>query len=217
MNRKGRQPAEEPRPRPPARSQVRLLERLHQLADPVIEAAGFDLIEARINGGGRGGRQIQIFMDRWPGRGAITIEDCASVSRKLFAVMELEDAVLADCKLEVSSPGINRLLRNADDLGRFAGIRARVTLAETFESARETAIGVIAGCTETTLELTLQDGSQRQVAVEGIARATLDPTHEQWLELGHKHAAEEAQVASPDSADNPKRDEESAMVPGEQL
>jgi ribosome maturation factor RimP len=192
------------------------LERLHQLADPIVEAADFDLVEARINGGGRGGRQIQLFIDRWPGRGAVNIQDCASVSRKLGAVLELEDPVLADCKLEVSSPGIKRLLRNANDLARFAGIRARITLHESFDAPRETAIGVIASCSEATLELLLDGGKQRQIEVHGIARATLDPTHEQWLELGRKYAAEEAQVASPESADNPKWDEEVAMVPGEE-
>jgi len=189
---------------------------LQQLAEPTIEAAGFDLIEARIHGGGRSGRQIQIFIDRWPGRGNIIVSDCASVSRKLGAIFELEDPGLADCKLEVSSPGINRLLRHGEDMRRFLGIRARVTLAESIEAQRETAIGVIADCTETTLELLLENGSNRQIEIAEIARATLDPTHEQWLEMGRKNAAEEAQLASPETADTPKWDEEVAMAPGEE-
>ncbi len=217
MGRKARQQQSEERARPPkpAGSHVRLVERLRALVVPTVEAAGFDLIDVRVHGGRRGARHIQVFVDRWAGKGNVTIEDCASVSRKLGAMLELEDASLAECALEVSSPGINRLLRHADDMQRFAGIRARITLHERIDAPRETAIGSIEGCDEETLTLGLEDGSSREIKIEEIARATLDPTHEQWLELGRKNAAEEAHVASPETAENPRRDEEFAMARGE--
>lgn len=55
-----------------------------------------------------------------------TLEDCASVSRQLQRVLEVE-GVDYD-RLEVSTPGLDRRLKKAADFARFTGCEARVRL-----------------------------------------------------------------------------------------
>ncbi len=59
---------------------------------------------------------------------SVSVEDCARVSRDLSAVLDVEDIVPTAYTLEVSSPGLDRPLRHADDYRRFAGRRAKIVM-----------------------------------------------------------------------------------------
>ncbi len=72
-----------------------------------------------------GGMVLRVQIDR-PGPAAsaeecVSVEDCARVSRDLSAVLDVEDLVPTAYTLEVSSPGLDRPLRHADDYRRFTG------------------------------------------------------------------------------------------------
>jgi ribosome maturation factor RimP len=58
------------------------------------------------------------------------VGDCEQVTRQLQYVLEVEGADYA--RLEVSSPGLDRPLRNEADYTRFAGAKVRITLREPF-------------------------------------------------------------------------------------
>ncbi len=66
---------------------------------------------------------LRIFIDRVAG---IDVEDCAKVSNHLSRVFAVEGIEYG--RLEVSSPGLDRLLRNERDFARFVGEQARVKL-----------------------------------------------------------------------------------------
>ena len=70
---------------------------------------------------------------RRPPKSSVSVEDCARVSRDLSAVLDVEDAVPSAYILEVSSPGLDRPLRKADDYRRFAGRRAKVVMREAID------------------------------------------------------------------------------------
>jgi ribosome maturation factor RimP len=59
---------------------------------------------------------------------AVTIEECEAVSREVSAQLDVEDPITGHYTLEVSSPGIDRPLFNAQQFARFAGESAKVTL-----------------------------------------------------------------------------------------
>ena len=70
-----------------------------------------------------GGMVLRVRLDR-PGPAAtaedsVSVDDCARVSRDLSAVLDVEDVVPTAYTLEVSSPGLDRPLRHADDYRRF--------------------------------------------------------------------------------------------------
>ncbi|HEY0660270.1 MAG TPA: ribosome maturation factor RimP [Lysobacter sp.] len=59
---------------------------------------------------------------------SVTIEECEAVSREVSAQLDVEDPISSHYTLEVSSPGIDRPLFNAQQFARFTGESAKVTL-----------------------------------------------------------------------------------------
>lgn len=89
-----------------------------------VDALGFDLVELRRGGTARR-PVLDVRIDRRDGA-KVTIDDCAHVSRAIEPRLDASGLVGDAYVLEVSSPGVERLLRNAADWRRFAGRRARV-------------------------------------------------------------------------------------------
>jgi len=98
---------------------------LEGLISGVVGALGFELFELRLVGS-RSRPTVQIRIDRLDG-GTVTVDDCAVVSRAVEARLD-EDGTLGErYGLEVSSPGLERPLRNAADWQRFVGRKASVS------------------------------------------------------------------------------------------
>ncbi len=116
-----------------------LRDQLAALLRPVVEGLGFDLWELEY-GTRQGGALLRVYIDR-PRHGAtdapaqdeasesgITVDDCARVSHAVSEVMDKEDPVPGEYTLEVSSPGLDRVLRTAAHFERFVGDLARVEM-----------------------------------------------------------------------------------------
>lgn len=65
----------------------------------------------------------------------ITVEDCEKVTRQLQFALEVE--AIEYQRLEVSSPGIDRLLRGERDFERFVGCEVDITLKEAVGAAAQ--------------------------------------------------------------------------------
>jgi ribosome maturation factor RimP len=99
-------------------------EALERLVLAELDALGYDLFEIRL-GGTRSRPTVQVRIDRRDGE-AVMVDDCALVSRALEARLDAEQPVGDRYVLEVSSPGIERPLRNGRDWRRFVGRQASV-------------------------------------------------------------------------------------------
>jgi ribosome maturation factor RimP len=100
-----------------------LTDRIGALLEPVVEAMGYATVRIMILGQKR--PRLQIMVERRDGR-AMTVDDCAEVSRAISAVLDVEDPIAGAHVLEVSSPGIDRPLVRLGDFDRFAGFDARI-------------------------------------------------------------------------------------------
>jgi ribosome maturation factor RimP len=98
---------------------------LQQIVQETVTGLGYDLVEIDRTAGGL----LRITID-WPWQpGAelfINVEDCEKVNRQLQFALEVDG--VAYNRLEVSSPGIDRPLRNAQDFERFVGELIDITL-----------------------------------------------------------------------------------------
>lgn len=86
------------------------------------------------------GLVVRVYIDR-PGPAAtaeesVSIEDCEQVSREMSTILDVEDPVPAAYTLEVSSPGLDRPLRGADDYRRFAGRLAKIVVSEAVDNQK---------------------------------------------------------------------------------
>jgi ribosome maturation factor RimP len=87
------------------------------------------------------GQVVRVFIDR-PGPAAtpeesVSIDDCARVAEDLGTLLDVEDVMPGEYTFEVSSPGLDRPLRTADDYRRFAGRWAKIVTSEPVQ--RQTA------------------------------------------------------------------------------
>lgn len=62
---------------------------------------------------------MRLFIDQPDKAGGVDVEDCALVSNQLSRVLTVEN--IDHDRLEVSSPGLDRVLKKAADFERFAG------------------------------------------------------------------------------------------------
>lgn len=164
---------------------------LFQLAEPVCEDAGYELVDLRYVRE-QSGWVVRAFIDHPDG---ITFTDCERVSRELSAVFDVEDPIPNAYNLEVSSPGVDRPLRTATHFRRFVGHTARVVLAEA-RDGRKRYKGVIvevtpsageAGAAEgdagAAVSVRVEDGQVFSLPVAEIETAKLVPD---WDELSRK-------------------------------
>ena len=99
------------------------------LAEPVLEELGFRLVRVKVSG--RDGGTVQMMADRPDGQ--MTIDDCATISRKLSPAARRLRSDAGGYRLEVSSPGIDRPLVRPSDFASWAGHEAKVELKELVE------------------------------------------------------------------------------------
>ncbi len=76
---------------------------------------------------------IRLYLDR---EGGITLEDCASMSRLIGDILDVNDIPPGPYNLEVSSPGLDRPLTREKDFLQFKGSRVKIRLKEKYEGSR---------------------------------------------------------------------------------
>jgi ribosome maturation factor RimP len=78
-----------------------------------------------------GGRLLRVYIDK---PGGVNVDDCAAVSHQLNRVLTVEN--VSYDRLEVSSPGLDRLLKKEGDFARFTGQKARLKMRVPVEGRR---------------------------------------------------------------------------------
>ena len=150
------------------------VERITELADTLLASLGLELVDIEYK---REGRAIvlRLFIDR---DGGVSLDDCASVSRELSEILDVEEVISAEYTLEVSSPGLCRPLKKVADYQRYVG---RLTRIKTFElladdagNSRKTFLGELLGIEEGIVRIKLQEGQTAGIPLDKIAKANLE-------------------------------------------
>ncbi len=121
---------------------------LTQLIEPEATALGLALVRVKMFGG-TSDPTLQVMAER-PDTRQLSIDDCASLSRRISDVLDaLEEAgrdpIPHAYRLEVSSPGIDRPLTRLQDFEDWKGHEARVNLASPTEDGRKQLTGILIG------------------------------------------------------------------------
>lgn len=138
---------------------------LNELLETTVTGMGYELVG--VERPARGGL-LRIYIETPEG---ITVDDCARVSHQVSRVLAVERVGYE--RLEVSSPGLDRLLRGERDFVRFAGQRARVKMRLPVDGQRNF-IGVVreAGAGRLQLEV---DGRVLSLELGNVETARLVP------------------------------------------
>ncbi|MCV3270051.1 ribosome maturation factor RimP [Roseobacter sinensis] len=106
--------------------------RMAEIITPVIEDMGFELVRVRLMSGKS--TTLQIMADK--PEGGIEVDDCAEISQAVSAILDVEDPILDEYTLEVSSPGIDRPLTRLKDFEMFEGYEAKIETGEMIDGRR---------------------------------------------------------------------------------
>ena len=153
-----------------------VVERVRNLAARVAGSYGLDIFDVQFRREA-GGMVLRVRVDR-PGPSAtaedsVSVDDCARVSRDLSAMLDVEDFVPVAYTLEVSSPGLDRPLRHADDYRRFAGRRAKLVMRQAIEG-QTFFKGMLGGVVGHDVLIDGDDGRRHRVPLGVITRAHLE-------------------------------------------
>lgn len=99
------------------------IRRIETLIEPALADMGFALVRVRLTGGAR--PTLQIMAERSDESG-MTVDDCATISHAVSAILDVEDPISGTYTLEVSSPGIDRPLVRPRDFERYAGFEVKI-------------------------------------------------------------------------------------------
>ena len=136
-----------------------------KLLDTTITGLGYELVEWERSGRGV---WLRVFVDK---PGGVSVDDCAQISHHLSRLLAVE-GVNYD-RLEVSSPGLDRVLRKEHDFARFTGEKARVKLRVARDGQRNF-VGVLRAVNDGKLELEV-DGKLLAFELGILEKARLVP------------------------------------------
>jgi len=137
------------------------------LCEPVLASLGFECVHLEFQGGSGKGI-LRIFIDHTDG---VTVNDCASASRQLEAVLDVEDVLNGAYTLEVSSPGLDRPLGRRSDFERYNGKSVQITTRSPVQGQRRWS-GALAGVDGDDVLMTV-DGSTIVIPMADVKRANL--------------------------------------------
>ena len=158
-----------------------VVQQVRALAGRVAGSYGLDIFDVQFRREGQG-LVLRVQIDR-PGPAAtadesVSVDDCARISRDLSAILDVEDVVPDAYTLEISSPGLDRPLRSADDYRRFSGRRAKVVMREAVDGQKYFK-GRLSGVDEggesgAIVLIDAEDGRRHRVPIDVITRANLE-------------------------------------------
>lgn len=141
---------------------------IESLVGPSLESMGYAVVRVRLFDGKQ--RRLQIMAERADGA-AMTVDDCAVLSRTISALLDVEDPIPGPYLLEVSSPGLDRPLVRREDFARFAGYEARIETARPLDGRRRFR-GALRGVEGENVLIEV-GGEAMAIAIDDIAAAKL--------------------------------------------
>ena len=146
-----------------------VVERIHEILDPILSRMGLELVDVTLRT--EDGRWIlRVTIDC---EGGVIVDHCTAVSRELSVHLDVEDLVPVKYYLEVSSPGLDRPLKDEKDFARFTGRRVLIKTHRSVGGRRKIS-GTLDGIDNGVVGVILDDVGRLEVPVEDISSARLD-------------------------------------------
>ena len=141
---------------------------LETLIEKLVTQLGYELVDFEtVNGG----QILRIFIDKGD---LIDIEDCTKVSNHVNNVLSVETDYDYE-RLEVSSPGLDRVIKKLNDFDRFKGEKIKIKTRFAIEN-RKNFKGILSGTKGESIMIEV-DNESILIDFENIDKARLDPDY----------------------------------------
>ena len=128
-------------------------EKVTKLVEPIIENLGYELYDVEYAKEGKN-YFLRIFIDNEKG---IDLNDCEKVNDAVNDILDKENYIKEQYFLEISSPGIERLLRKDWQLKKFKGIEVNIKLFKKDENGKKEYTGILGSVTENMLNIEVEE------------------------------------------------------------
>jgi ribosome maturation factor RimP len=148
---------------------AKITDKIEVLIQPVIEDMGYELVGIEYIASGKHSI-LRVYIDSGQ---SIGLNDCETVSHQLSSIFDVEDPIMTQYNLEVSSPGVERPLFNIEHYQRFLGHDVKLRLLRSVNGQRKFN-GTIGSVSEAnnSIELMTDTGSYK-LDIELIEKANL--------------------------------------------
>ena len=137
------------------------------LIEPVLMREGLELVDIEYKKEGKDW-VLRVFIDKEEG---VTVLDCQKVSHLTGDLIDIEETITTPYSLEVSSPGLNRVLKREKDFLKFKGRQIRLHSLSPIDNRRKF-IGILADFKDQTVFLEL-DGKLLEIPLRQVGKANL--------------------------------------------
>jgi len=146
-----------------------LIQKLRKITEPIVEENNCELYHIEyVKEAGE--NFLRIYIDNENG---VSLENCEKVSRATSEILDIEDPIADSYCLEVSSPGIERILYNDNHLEKYIGQNVLVNLNSLYEG-RKKFEGNLLGFSDMQIEIEY-DGNNIFIPREKISIVNLKP------------------------------------------
>jgi len=149
--------------------------RIEAMIAPTVEDQGYEIVRVQITGSKH--PRLQIMAERVDGTG-IDVEDCATISRAISAILDVEDPISGEYALEVSSPGIDRPLTRLKDYETWAGFDVKVELSFGVDGRKRFTGRLLGLDNDERILIESEEGEQFALPFDDVQRAKLLLTDE---------------------------------------
>ena len=161
------------------------MQAVRALIAPSLADIGYEVVRVMTIGAER--LTLQIMAERLD-EDKMTVEDCASISRTVSAIFDVEDPIIGAYTLEISSPGLDRPLVRKKDFERYSGLEAKIELHQALNGQRRYS-GMLAGYADGIVTIITENGATN-LPFEEIDKAKLIITDD-LLAAGSAEAAKQ--------------------------
>ena len=138
-----------------------------ELIEPGLLAKGLELVDVEFKKEGKNW-VLRVFIDK---EGGVTLEDCQKISRLAGDLIEVEEVIEPAYTMEVSSPGLNRVLKKEKDFIRFSGKKIGVQCHAPL-NGRKKFTGILKDFKNQSIHLEV-DGQLQTISINRVAKANL--------------------------------------------
>lgn len=158
---------------------VKPIDKITHLAESVAQNNGVRLYDLEIVGAGKG-KTVRVYIDKDDASG-VSLDDCSNVSHGMSLLLDVEDPIEGSYNLEVSSPGLERVLKKKWHYDMSVGKEICVNLNKHLGkiisnvpgpmASRKKLLGVLTESTDQEIEMDIGEGTKVKLPVENVAKA----------------------------------------------
>jgi len=138
-----------------------------ELIEPGLLAKGLELVDVEFKKEGKNW-VLRVFIDK---EGGVTLEDCQKISSLIGDLIEVEEVIEPAYTMEVSSPGLNRVLKKEKDFIRFSGKKIGVQCHAPL-NGRKKFTGILKDFKNQSIHLEV-DGQLQIIPINRVAKVNL--------------------------------------------